>query len=154
MTASCNAGGATTRTQFTGPSPAAETPTRLRDREANTPVTRSSSLRAASRAQPDPYDHAQAQVFITMLTAEIKTVSALVDGAEQLSRTAARVGQGTARLWHNEEARSQRKLLYELHRQLDALRHRFPDAPNGSTPEKNFSSTVDHTPHKSGSLKS
>lgn len=62
-----------------------------------------------------------------MLTAEIETVSALVDDAEQLARKAGRVGQGSARLWHNEEARSQRKLLYELHRQLDALHTRFPD---------------------------
>jgi hypothetical protein len=29
--------------------------------------------------------------------------------------------------WHNEEARSQRKVLYELHRQLDALNRRFLD---------------------------
>ena len=47
--------------------------------------------------------------------------------AEQLARKAGRVGQNAARLWHNEEARSQRKLLYELHRQLDALQTRFPD---------------------------
>lgn len=62
-----------------------------------------------------------------MLAAEIDAVSARVDEAEQLARRAGRVGQGTARLWHNDEARSQRKVLYELHRQLDALRTRFPD---------------------------
>lgn len=62
-----------------------------------------------------------------MLTAEIETVSVLVDDAEHLARKAGRVGHGAARLWHNEEARSKRMLLYELHRQLDALRARFPD---------------------------
>jgi len=61
-----------------------------------------------------------------MLTVEIDAVSALVDEAEQLAHKAGRIGQGTARLWHNEEARSQRKVLYELHRQLDALHARFP----------------------------
>lgn len=82
-----------------------------------------------SRKGSDSSDHAQAQVFAAMLTAEIETVSALVDDAEQLARKAGRVGQGAARLWHNEEARSQRKLLYELHRQLDAIHTRFPDVP-------------------------
>ncbi|MEV8237536.1 hypothetical protein ACN9MI_25620 (plasmid) [Rhodococcoides fascians] len=77
--------------------------------------------------EPATSDCAQARVFAAMLTAEIDAVSALVDDAEQLARTAGRVGQGTARLWHNEEARTQRRTLYELHRQLDALHRRFPD---------------------------
>ncbi|WP_338888734.1 hypothetical protein [Rhodococcus sovatensis] len=81
----------------------------------------------ASRRGPDSSDRAQAQIFAAMLTAEIDAVSALVDEAELLAHKARRVGQGTARLWHNEEARSQRKMLYELHRQLDALHTRFPD---------------------------
>lgn len=86
---------------------------------------------AEAATVPDS-DHAQAQVFIRMLTAEIETVSARVDVAEQLARTAARVGQGTVRLWHDEEARTQRKILYELHRQLDALLRRFPGAPHSA----------------------
>ncbi|MBX5332821.1 hypothetical protein HQO90_17650 [Rhodococcus fascians] len=95
------------------------------DRKMNAPSTKPTSQ--TFPAGPDCSDHAQAQVFAAMLTAEIETVSALVDDAEQLARKAGRVGQGSARLWHKEEGRSQRKLLYELHRQLGALRTRFPD---------------------------
>ena len=94
--------------------------------EAEVAAVRVNALLTPGR-EPATSDCAQARVFAAMLTAEIDAVSALVDDAEQLARTAGRVGQGTARLWHNEEARTQRRTLYELHRQLDALHRRFPD---------------------------
>lgn len=114
-----------TSAQFTAHSPSADARSRSGDRKVNAPSAAKPTA-IASRRDPDASDHAQAQVFAAMLTSEIETVSALVDGAEQLARKAGRVGDGTARLWHEEEARSQRKLLYELHRQLDALTRRFP----------------------------
>ena len=76
----------------------------------------------------DSSDHAQACVFISMLRAEIAATSIQVEDAERLSRTAWETGHNSTRLWHNERARSQRKILYELHRQLDALDRRFPGA--------------------------
>ncbi|WP_415977502.1 hypothetical protein [Rhodococcus sp. 077-4] len=85
-------------------------------------------VRKAIPELPDPYDHAQAKVFAAMLTAEIDTISTRVDRAEQFALKAIRVGQDTARISHDDEARAQRRVLYELHRQLDALRGRFPDA--------------------------
>lgn len=111
-----------THSSGTGHSP------RSGDRKMNAPGGKPTSL-TASGTVPDSSDHAQAQVFAAMLAAEIDTVSALVDEAEHLAHRAGQVGQGTARLWHNEEARSQRKILYELHRQLDALHARFPYVP-------------------------
>ena len=105
-----------THSSETGRSPRSD------DRKVNAP-----SPEPTLRRGSDSSDLAQAQVFAAMLTAEFETVSVLVDNAEHLARKAGRVGHGAARLWHNEEARSKRKLLYELHRQLDALRKRFPD---------------------------
>lgn len=87
-------------------------------------------------AAVDPSDLAQAGVFVDMLTDEITAVSVRVDEAEQLARAATRTGRGTARLWHNEEARAQRKMLYELHRQLDALHRRFPDTVAETMPAR------------------
>lgn len=126
MTTTSAVGTATGSAQFIAHSPGAGHSVGFGDRKMNAPSTKPTSP-AASRRQPDSSDHAQAQVFAAMLTVEIDAVSALVDDAEQLAHTAGRIGQGTARLWHNEEARSQRKMLYELHRQLDALHTRFPD---------------------------
>jgi X-X-X-Leu-X-X-Gly heptad repeat protein len=114
-----------TSVQFTAHSPGTDARSRSGDRKVNA-SSAAKSTAVASRRDPDSSDRAQAQVFAAMLTSEIETVSALVDGAEQLARKAGRVGDGTARLWHEEQARSQRKLLYELHRQLDALTRRFP----------------------------
>lgn len=111
--------------QFIAHSPGTGRPSRSGDRKVNMQSMKPTS--ATSRREPDSSDHAQAQVFAAILTTEIETVSALVDDAEQLARKAGRVGQNAARLWHNEEARSQRKLLYELHRQFDAVHTRFPD---------------------------
>ena len=108
--------------QFITHSPETGRWSRSDDRKANAPSTT-----PAVRRGSDSSDQAQAQFFAAMLTVEIETVSVLVDDAEHLARKAGRVGHGAARLWHNEEARSKRKLLYELHRQLDALRRRFPD---------------------------
>lgn len=126
MTATRAVQTATATAQFIAHSPGTGHSSRFGDRKMNAPST-TPSPPTASRSELDSSDHAQAQVFAAMLTAEIETVSALVDDAEQLARRAGRVGQNAARLWHNEEARSQRKLLYELHRQLDALQTRFPD---------------------------
>ncbi|MDI9896493.1 hypothetical protein QM797_17345 [Rhodococcus sp. IEGM 1381] len=117
---------ATGSAQFITHSPGTGHSARSGDRKMNAPSTKPTSP-TASRRQPDSSDRAQAQVFAAMLTVEIDAVSALVDEAEQLAHKARQIGQGTARLWHNEEARSQRKMLYELHRQLDALHARFPD---------------------------
>ena len=125
MTATRAVQTATASAQFIAHSPGTGHSSRSGDRKVNVQSMKPTS--ATSRRGPDGSDHAQAQVFAAMLTAEIETVSALVDDAEQLARKAGRVGQSAARLWHNEEARSQRKLLYELHRQLDALHTRFPD---------------------------
>lgn len=98
---------------------------------------------AKSRREPkglspiaDGSDLAQARVFVAMLGAEIAAVSARVHDAEQRSRQAARANPGTERLWHDEEARSQRKMLYELHRQLDALHRRFPATAVSSQPSQ------------------
>ena len=125
MTGTRAAATATRSAQFITHSPGTGHSPRSGDRKMNVPSAKPSST--ASRRAPDSSDHAQAQVFAAMLTAEIEAVSALVDEAEQLAHKAGRIGQGTARLWHNEEARSQRKLLYALHRQLDALHTRFTD---------------------------
>lgn len=71
-------------------------------------------------------DAAQARVFAVMLRAEIEAVSRRVEDAERYAHTASRMGDTRGKLWHNEEARSQKKVLYELHRQHDALLDRFP----------------------------
>lgn len=68
----------------------------------------------------------QARVFITMLQAEIEVTSARIESAEQMSRTAWEVGRTSSRGWYADDARAQRRILYELHRQLDSLRNRFP----------------------------
>lgn len=85
---------------------------------------------------PDRFDHAQASVFTTMLRAEITAVSARVEESERLSRTAWETGGASPRLWHREEAGFQRALLYELHRQLDALNRRFPCTADDSQPSR------------------
>lgn len=128
MTSTRAAGTATGSTQFITHSPGARHSPRPGDRKMNAHGGKPTSTTAFGRG-PDTSDRAQAQVFAAMLTVEIDAVSALVDEAEQLAHQARRIGQGTARLWHSEEARSQRKVLYELHRQLDALHARFPDIP-------------------------
>jgi hypothetical protein len=69
----------------------------------------------------------QARMFITMLQAEIDVVSARIENAERMSRTAWEVGRTSSRRWYADDARAQRRILYELHRQLDSLRNRFPD---------------------------
>ena len=125
MTSTREAATARESAQFITHSPGAEHSPRSGGQKMNAPSTKPSST--TSRRGPDSSDRAQAQIFAAMLTVEINAVSALVDEAEQLAHNAGRIGQGTARLWHNEEARSQRKLLYALHRQLDALHTRFTD---------------------------
>ncbi|WP_143546899.1 hypothetical protein [Rhodococcus sp. 06-235-1A] len=71
-------------------------------------------------------DEAQARVFADMLVAEIASASARVEESEHCARKASRVGDSRSQVWHSEEAHTQRRALYELHRQLDALRNRFP----------------------------
>ena len=71
-------------------------------------------------------DAAQARVFTDMLTAEIATASSRVEASEQLARKALRVGDSRSHVWHSDEVQTQKQDLYELHRQLDALRNRFP----------------------------
>ena len=71
-------------------------------------------------------DEAQARVFADMLVAEIASASTRVEESEQSARKASRVGDSRSEAWHGEEAHTQRRALYELHRQLDALRNRFP----------------------------
>lgn len=71
-------------------------------------------------------DEAQARVFADMLEAEIGTASTRVEESEEWARKASRVGDSRSQAWHSEEARTLRRTLYELHRQLDALRTRFP----------------------------
>ncbi|MDJ0394222.1 hypothetical protein QMK17_12870 [Rhodococcus sp. G-MC3] len=82
----------------------------------------------------DCSDQAQAGVFTTMLRAEITAVSSRVEESERLSQTAWETGHASTRLWHREEALLQRALLYELHRQLDALNRRFPSTAVVSQP--------------------
>lgn len=79
-------------------------------------------------------DQAQARVFAEMLTAEIAAAAGRVDDSEQLARTALRVGDSRSHIWHSGEVQTQKQSLYELYRQLDALRNRFPIAQAGSTP--------------------
>ena len=89
----------------------------------------------------DTADTEQARVFITMLHAEIAVISARIEGAEKIARTAWEVGRTSSRRWYADDARIQRTILYELHRQLDSLHTRFsgvrvPEAPRSpSTPE-------------------
>nr|WP_314142831.1 hypothetical protein [uncultured Rhodococcus sp.] len=71
-------------------------------------------------------DAAQARVFADMLTAEIAAASNRVEQSEQLARKALRVGDSRSHVWHSDETQTQKQALYELHRQLDALRNRFP----------------------------
>ncbi|MGF0312106.1 hypothetical protein BH93_22565 [Rhodococcoides fascians A25f] len=71
-------------------------------------------------------DEAQARVFADMLVAEIASTSTRVEESEHCARKASRVGDSRSQVWHSEEAHTQRRALYELHRQLDALRNRFP----------------------------
>lgn len=72
-------------------------------------------------------DEAQARVFADMLVAEIASASARVEESEQSARKASRIGDSRSQVWHSEEAHTHRQSLYELHRQLDALRTRFPE---------------------------
>ena len=71
-------------------------------------------------------DEAQARAFAEMLVVEIASASTRVEKSEQCARKASRVGDSRSQAWHSEEARTLRRTLYELHRQLDALRTRFP----------------------------
>ncbi|OZD85545.1 hypothetical protein CH273_01935 [Rhodococcus sp. 05-339-2] len=71
-------------------------------------------------------DAAQARVFADMLSAEIAAASSRIEDSEQLARKALRVGDSRSHVWHSDEAQTQKQSLYELHRQLDALRNRFP----------------------------
>ncbi len=71
-------------------------------------------------------DEAQARVFADMLVAEIASESSRVEESEQSARKASRTGDSRSQVWHSEEAHAHRQALYELHRQLDALRTRFP----------------------------
>ncbi|MDV8022800.1 hypothetical protein [Rhodococcus sp. IEGM 1330] len=71
-------------------------------------------------------DAAQARVFADMLNVEIASASRRVEESEQLARKALRVGDSRSHVWHSEESQAQKKALYELYRQLDALRNRFP----------------------------
>jgi polyhydroxyalkanoate synthesis regulator phasin len=71
-------------------------------------------------------DAAQARVFADMLTAEIAAASSRIEDSEQLARKALRVGDSRSHVRHSDEAQTQKQSLYELHRQLDALRNRFP----------------------------
>lgn len=71
-------------------------------------------------------DAAQARVFADMLTAEIAAASSRVEESEQLARKALRVGDSRSHVWHSDEVQTQKQALYELYRQLDALRNRFP----------------------------
>lgn len=71
-------------------------------------------------------DAAQARVFADMLTVEIAAASSRVEASEQLARKALRVGDSRSHVWHSDEVQTQKQDLYELHRQLDALRNRFP----------------------------
>ncbi|MEK8073052.1 hypothetical protein [Rhodococcoides navarretei] len=77
-------------------------------------------------------DAAQARVFADMLTTEIAAASTRIEESQQLARKAQRVGDSRSHVWHSDEAQTQKKSLYELHRQLDALRNRFPTVDAGS----------------------
>ncbi|WP_032374042.1 hypothetical protein ACN9MI_22785 [Rhodococcoides fascians] len=74
----------------------------------------------------DTADDEQARVFVTMLHAEIAVISARIERAERMARTAWEVGRTSSRRWYADDARIQRTILYELHRQLDSLHARFP----------------------------
>lgn len=76
----------------------------------------------------DTADAEQARVFITMLHAEIAVISARIERAERMARTAWEVGRTSSRRWYVDDARMQRAILYELHRQLDSLHTGFPGA--------------------------
>lgn len=71
-------------------------------------------------------DDEQARAFVTMLQTEIDLISARIERAEHMSRTAWEVGRTSSRRWYADDARTQRRILYDLHRQLDSLRNRFP----------------------------
>lgn len=71
-------------------------------------------------------DVAQARVFADMLNVEIAAASSRVEASEQLARTALRVGDARSHEWHGGETQAHKQALYELHRQLTALRTRFP----------------------------
>ncbi|MFI8568298.1 hypothetical protein ACIGGF_17235 [Rhodococcus sp. NPDC078407] len=88
----------------------------------------------------DTADHEQARVFITMLHAEIVVISTRIERAETMARTAWEVGRTSSRRWYADDARVQRTILYELHRQLDCLHARFPgvrvpEAPRAPSPQ-------------------
>ncbi|MBY3985765.1 hypothetical protein HQO84_02220 [Rhodococcus fascians] len=83
---------------------------------------------------PDSSDAAQAHVFAEMLTAEITSMSSRIEASEKYARKASRVGDSRSSMWHTDEARAQKKALYELHRQLDALRTRFVVSQSEPTP--------------------
>lgn len=70
-------------------------------------------------------DAAQARVFADMLSAEIAAATTRIEESEHLARKALRVGDSRSHVWHSGEAQTQKQALYELHRQLDALRTRF-----------------------------
>ncbi|MGV8871180.1 MAG: hypothetical protein ACOH2Q_01540 [Rhodococcus sp. (in: high G+C Gram-positive bacteria)] len=74
----------------------------------------------------DNSDAAQARVFAEMLRVEVVTASTRVEESEHMASKAARVGDSRSHAWHGDEAQAQKRALYELHRQLDALRNRFP----------------------------
>nr|WP_296773498.1 hypothetical protein [Rhodococcus sp. (in: high G+C Gram-positive bacteria)] len=78
-------------------------------------------------------DVAQARVFAALLTAEIDSTTKRVQDAERFVGTAYRVGDTRSRVWHGEQAQSEKQVLYELHRQRDALRNRFPAILDGAT---------------------
>lgn len=75
-------------------------------------------------------DAAQARIFAAMLNTEIADTSKRIENNERYAHTAGRIGDTRGKLWHTEEARVQKKALYELHRQLEALRLRFPTIDN------------------------
>ncbi|TFI44460.1 hypothetical protein E4P29_06740 [Rhodococcus sp. 1R11] len=79
---------------------------------------------------PDSSDVAQARVFAEMLSAEIASTSSRIEISENYAHKAFRVNDARSARWHTDEARAQKQALYELHRQLDALRSRF-QIPDG-----------------------
>ncbi|CCQ17961.1 putative uncharacterized protein [Rhodococcus sp. AW25M09] len=76
----------------------------------------------------DSSDAAQARVFAEMLRVEIVAASTRIEESEHMASKAARVGDSRSHVWHGDEAQLQKRALYDLHRQLDALCNRFPAA--------------------------
>ncbi|MGW4340943.1 hypothetical protein ACWEK5_50595 [Rhodococcus koreensis] len=69
---------------------------------------------------------AQARIFLGQLDAEIDILAARIETAETLTEAARRAHRLTDRL--DAEAAALRAELYEVHRLIDAIGFRFPEA--------------------------